>query len=148
MAKSEFPGFADVLSSHCGGIMTVAESVHNVIYVTNEYRYGRMNYKKASDSTRSSLRLCTNVPLTCPVCPDNSPNRTFWKYNLLYHMSIFHLDKNGFLPHPFPRPLLVSTHISKAEDLCLGIGKDETDDWRMSNFIPDNNDLQEINDSQ
>ena len=67
---------------------------------------------------------------------------------ILYHMSIFHLDKNGFLPCPFPQSLLVSTHITKAEELCLGVGKDETDDWRTSNYILDSNDLQETNDSQ
>ena len=106
-----------------------------------EYHYGRMNYKKASDNGSS---LCTNVPLTCPVCPDDSPNRTFWKYNLLYHMSMFHLDENGLLPHPFPRSLLVSTHITKAEELYLGVGEDETDDWWKSNVIPDSNDLQEF----
>ena len=33
-----------------------------------EYHYGRMNYKKASDSGSS---MCTNVPLICPVCPDD-----------------------------------------------------------------------------
>jgi hypothetical protein len=36
----------------------------------------------------------------------------------------------------------VSTHITKAEELCLGVGEDETDDWRESNMIPDSNDLQ------
>ena len=40
-------------------------------------------------------------------------------------MSMFHLDKNGFLPHPFPRSLLVSTHITKAEELYLGVGEEE-----------------------
>ena len=59
-------------------------------------------------------------------------------------MSMFHLDENGLLPHPFPRSLLVSTHITKAEELYLGVGEDETDDWRKSNVIPDSNDLQEF----
>ena len=104
-----------------------------------EYHYGRMNYKKASDSGSSP---CTNVPLICPVCSDDSPNRTFWKYNLLYHMSIFHLDENGFLPRPFPQSLLVSTHITKVEELYLGVGEDETNDWRERNMIPDTDNLQ------
>ena len=69
---------------------------------------------------------------------------TFWKYNLLYHMSMFHFDENGFLPHPFPQSLLMSTHITKAE-LYFGVGEDETDNWRKSNLIPDSNDLQEVN---
>ena len=57
-------------------------------------------------------------------------------------MSIFHLDENGFLPRPFPQSLLVSTHITKAEELYLGVGEDEIDDWRESNMIPNSNDLQ------
>ena len=118
-------------------LLTENTKTHTILITSDcEYHYGRMNYKKASDNSGSSLRPCTNVPLICPVCPDNSPNRTFWKYNLLYHMSIFHLDENGLLPHPFPRSLLVSTHITKAEELCLGVAEDETDDWRMSNLIP------------
>ena len=58
---------------------------------------------------------------------------------------MFHLDENGFLPHPFPRSLLVSTHITKAEELYLGVGEEETDDWRKSDLIPDSNDLQDVN---
>lgn len=103
-----------------------------------------LSFKKASDSGSS---LCTNVPLTCPVCPNDSPNCTFWKYNLLYHMSMFHLDENGFLPHPFPQSLLVSTHITKAEELHLGVGEDETDDCRKSNLIPNSSDFREANNS-
>ena len=130
----------------CRTLLTQNVKTHSILITSDcEYRYGWMNYKKASDSGSS---LCTNVPLTCPVCPDDSPNRTFWKYNLLYHMSMFHLDENGFLPHPFPRTLLVSTHITKAEELYLGVGEDETDDWRKSNLIPDSNDLQEGNNSE
>ena len=131
----------------CRTLLTQNMKTHNVSITSDcEYHYGRMNYKKASDSGSS---LCTNLPLSCPVCTDESPNRTFWKYNLLYHMTMFHLDENGFLPHPFPRSLLVSTHITKAEELYLGVGEDETDDWRKSNLIPDSNDLQEfeVNDS-
>ena len=124
---------------------TKTRSILPVITSDCEYHYGQMNYKKASDS---KISLCTNIPLTCPVCPDDSPNRTFWKYNLLYHMSIFHLDEKNFLPHPFPRSLLVSTHITKAEEMYLGVGEDETDDWRKSNLIPDSNDLQEMNNSE
>ena len=58
---------------------------------------------------------------------------------------MFHLDENGFLPHPFPQSLLVSTHITKAEELYLGVSEDGTDDWRKSNLIPDSNDFQEGN---
>jgi hypothetical protein len=131
----------------CRTLLTQNIKTSNILITSDcEYHYGRMNYKKASDSSGSSL--CTNVPLACPVCPDDSPNRTFWKYNLLYHMSMFHLDENGFLPHPFPRSLLVSTHITKAEELYLGVGEDETDDWRKNNLIPDSNDFQEANNSE
>ena len=64
------------------------------------------------------------------------------KNNLLYHMSIFHLDENGFPPCPFPQSFLVSTHITKVEELYLGVGEDETDDWRERNMIPDMDNLQ------
>ena len=37
------------------------------------------------------------------------------------------------------------THITKAEELYLGVGEDETDDQRKSNLIFDSNDLQEVN---
>ena len=60
-------------------------------------------------------------------------------------MSTFHLDEYSFLPHPFPQSLLMSTHITKAEELYLGVGENETDDWRKSNLIPDSNNLQEVN---
>ena len=76
-----------------------------------------------------------------PIVPSGSTTY----YTIL---STFHLDENGLLPHPFPRSLLVSTHITKAEELYLGVGEDETDDWRKSNLIPDSNDLQEVNDSE
>jgi hypothetical protein len=124
----------------CRILLTENTKTRSVLITSDcDYHYGRMNYKKASESGSS---LCTNVPLICPVCSIDSPNRTFWKYNLLYHMSIFHLDENGFLPRPFPQSLLVSTHITKVEELNLGVGEDETNDWRESNMIPNTDNLQ------
>ena len=35
----------------------------------------------------------------------------------------------------------VSTHITEAEEMYLGVGEDETDDWRKSNLIPDSNEI-------
>ena len=35
----------------------------------------------------------------------------------------------------------MATVTTKAEELCLGVGEDETDSWRKNNLIPDSNDL-------
>ena len=58
-----------------------------------------------------------------------SETGTFWKYNLLYHMTAHHLQADGSFP-PFPRQLIVRSHITKAEEVALGIGAVQTSNWR------------------
>jgi len=46
----------------------------------------KFSYAVASRSTSSSP--CSNVPLSCPVCPKNSP--AVWRYNFGYHAKTSH----------------------------------------------------------
>jgi hypothetical protein len=42
-----------------------------------------IHFNYATASTSSQASLCSNVPLTCPLCPDGSP--AVWKYSLYAH---------------------------------------------------------------
>ena len=50
-----------------------------------------MIYAKASKP--SDQTPCTNIPLTCPMCPQDQQGQqpTFWKYNFIIHMSDKHV---------------------------------------------------------
>ncbi|KAF8154484.1 hypothetical protein B0H34DRAFT_629410, partial [Crassisporium funariophilum] len=53
-----------------------------------KYHYAKMVYKRAVlPSNRSPS---TNVPLNCPLCLPGGETHTFWKYSLLYHMTMHH----------------------------------------------------------
>jgi len=55
------------------------------------YHYAKMQYRAAEIST--PRKPCTNLPIHCPVCPSrlNGQPQTFWKYNLIHHMTEYHL---------------------------------------------------------
>ena len=95
-----------------------------------------MNYASACKSTRSTP--CTNVPLHCPLCPTgvNSQLTTFWKYNLIYHMHMYHVSDQDVLP-PFPVELRVTSHIGKSEERLLGVSPEKTRTWRNQYKMPD-----------
>lgn len=104
------------------------------------YHYQGMNYVMASKT--SDQTPCTNIPLTCPMCPqDQHGNRlTFWKYNFLLHMSDKHIiqdanDEELFANlHP---ELVVTTRISCQEERKMEIPSAYTDTWRKTNNVPD-----------
>jgi len=92
-----------------------------------DYHYARMAYKRALVPSKRSP--CTNVPLICPLCTPNEEIGTFWKYNLLFHMAAHHLQDDEEFP-PFPRQLIVQSHITKAEERELGVDEIHTGGWR------------------
>ena len=106
------------------------------------YHYQNMVYAKASKS--SDRTPCTNIPLTCPMCPRDQQGHqpTFWKYNFIFHMSNKHViwstDGNHeeiFAPlHP---ELVVTTRISRFEEESIEIPSTYTYSWRKTNNVPD-----------
>jgi hypothetical protein len=91
-----------------------------------------MVYLKALEAKESSP--CTNIPLNCPICPIglNEQRQTFWKYNFIQHMVEKHLTDGGLLP-PCPPELIVSAHISKAEEQWMGVDNEKTKEYRKLN---------------
>lgn len=100
------------------------------------YHYSKMVYAWAMVPSKKTP--CTNVPLDCPLCPSGRDGRkqTFWKYNFIHHITSNHLTDAGELP-PFPPELRISCHISKLEELALGVQGERTRAWRDENKIPD-----------
>lgn len=49
-------------------------------------RLVKFSYKAASDSKKNSPS--SNVPMTCPLCPEGAP--AVWKYNLVSHLCRAH----------------------------------------------------------
>jgi hypothetical protein len=97
-----------------------------------KYHYVNMVYSKALEVKESSP--CTNIPLNCPICPIglNEQRQTFWKYNFIQHMAEKHLTESGHLP-PCPPELIVSAHISKAEEQWMGVDSEKTKHYREVN---------------
>ena len=96
------------------------------------YHYATLVYSKALESKETSP--CTNLPLNCPICPVglNEQRRTFWKYNFIQHMTEEHLTEEGILAS-CPPELIVSTHITKSEELWMGIEPERTTTYRITN---------------
>jgi hypothetical protein len=106
------------------------------------YHYAKMQYRAAEIST--PRKPCTNLPIHCPICPSrlNGQPQTFWKYNLIHHMTEYHLTDSGELP-PFPREIVKITRISKAEENALGVDEGLTTSHREQYGIPDSENLLE-----
>ncbi|KAF8898552.1 hypothetical protein BD779DRAFT_1484508 [Infundibulicybe gibba] len=62
--------------------------------------------------------------------PFNPPKyiTSFWKYNFIYHMNIYHCDEADNLPD-FPYELRVSRHISRLEESKMGVAEEKTQGW-------------------
>lgn len=88
-----------------------------------------MVYSRAA--TLSSGNTCSNVPLHCPICPPgvNGQPYTFWKYNIVAHMSAFHASDHNEMPR-CPPSLLIQGHIFEEEDRKNGIPIEDTKKWR------------------
>ena len=95
-----------------------------------------MVYSKAAKYSKSTP--CSNVPLHCPLCPLGlrGQPQTFWKYNLVHHLSLNHLTENYELPTLSPE-LLFTSFISKKEEHDMGVPNEKTESWRMTNNMPD-----------
>ena len=100
-----------------------------------EYHYATMVYSKAA--MYSKFTPCSNVPLHCPLCPSGlrGQPQTFWKYNLVHHLSLNHLTENYELPTLSPE-LLFTSFISKKEEHDMGVPNEKTESWRMTNNMP------------
>ena len=106
------------------------------------YYYQNMVYAKASKS--SDRTPCTNIPLTCPMCPQDQHGHqpTFWKYNFIHHISDKHVirstdGKEIFAPlHP-ELSMVITTRISRFEEEKMEIPTMYTDAWREANNVPD-----------
>ena len=92
-----------------------------------------MVYSKAAMYSKSTP--CSNVPLHCPLCPSGlrGQPQTFWKYNLVHHLSLNHLTETYELPTLSPELLF----ISKKEEHDMGVPNEKTESWRMTNDMPD-----------
>ena len=95
-----------------------------------------MVYSKAAKYSKSTP--CSNVPLHCPLCPLGlrGQPQTFWKYNLVHHLSLNHLTENYELPTLSPE-LLFTSFVSKKEEHDMGVPNEKTESWRMTNNMPD-----------
>jgi hypothetical protein len=70
----------------------------------------------------------------------NGQPETFWKYQLMAHMLTKHLTELDQLPL-LPLELIVTTHISKFEEIRMGIPCEKTEKWRASNQVLDSDDI-------
>ncbi|KAF8870094.1 hypothetical protein CPB84DRAFT_1798441 [Gymnopilus junonius] len=102
-----------------------------------------MKYSKAAEYSDRSP--CTNVPIHCALCTidSNGAMMTIWKYNLKYHLDTTHIPDTG--EHPtLPLELIVTPHITREEELKMGIEPKETDYYRASEGIPNSDDTEEM----
>lgn len=60
----------------------------------------------------------------------------------MVHLLIQHLGDEENLPD-LPPSLVLDMHISKAEELAMGIATEWTDKWREENAIPDSDGIEE-----
>ena len=92
-----------------------------------------MNYTAAT--TPSNQTPCTNVPVHCTLCAPGlrGQPQSFWKYNLIHHMSIHHLTKMSELPSLDPA-LVFTTWITKREEAAMGIEPMKTKLHRTNHF--------------
>ncbi|EDR04579.1 uncharacterized protein LACBIDRAFT_330513 [Laccaria bicolor S238N-H82] len=131
----------------CGrdGCKTQLVESKNTVKITSncEYHYEKMQYKAAGRPT--NLKPCTNIPLNCTICPPASNGQlvTFWKYEFITHMVDKHLLQDDELPS-LPLQLWATTHISRWEELKMGIPVDSTDEWRDVNQVLDSDDVNVI----
>ncbi|PPR04251.1 hypothetical protein CVT26_004196 [Gymnopilus dilepis] len=110
------------------------------------YHYEKMNYKSATQSTKSMP--CTNVPIHCPLCPlsISGEPRTIWKYSAIMHLLTEHPEPVQDLPGTYKLPLippemLINMFISRMEEERLGIQEKVTRAYREENELPGSDDI-------
>jgi len=71
-----------------------------------------------------------------PICPtgQNRQKVTFWKYQFMMHMMQKHLSESNELPF-IPLQLLVTTHITKGEEISMWIPTIKTEEWQKDNEV-------------
>ncbi|KAJ3827679.1 hypothetical protein F5880DRAFT_1440754, partial [Lentinula raphanica] len=90
-----------------------------------DYHYGGMRYSAAAAFSTSSP--CTNMPLHCQICAKilRGEQRTFWKYNAMYHMLSEHSSEEvagqEILLPEVPLEFILSTFTSRKEETALGV---------------------------
>ncbi|KAF8165171.1 hypothetical protein B0H34DRAFT_830366, partial [Crassisporium funariophilum] len=106
------------------------------------YHYSKMVYSRALISSESMP--CTNVPVSCPICPSGQDQQspTFWKYNLIHHMTENHIDEEERLP-PFPAELRLSAHISRLEEERMGVELANTIRYRTQHDLMNSDALED-----
>ena len=76
------------------------------------------------------------------VNPDGT-RTTFWKYNIIHHLNTNHLTDTGERA-PLPLELIVTSHITREEELKMGIDPGDTDDYRDDEGVFGSDDIQEM----
>jgi hypothetical protein len=74
---------------------------------------------------------------------ESARQKTFWKYGFVNHMVENHLNEENELPF-LDLELWATTHISKWEEMKMGIPQETTDHWRNSQQVLDSDDIQAI----
>lgn len=101
-----------------------------------------MQYSRAQKFTETSP--CTNIPLSCALCTEGGLGpQTFWKYNFIHHMATYHLDDAGETP-PIPFEMLKNIHITKKEELKMGIQAEGTKEYRDEYGLLDTSPMQAL----
>lgn len=68
---------------------------------------------------------------------------TFWKYNFIHHMAVYHVDENHILPS-IPPSLRLKTHITREEEDRMGVEIALTLRYREENNIPNSDAVQQL----
>lgn len=109
-----------------------------------------MVYARAAEF--SSAQPCTNVPIPCTLCIDALTDTplaptptvpTIWKYNLLHHLDEHHVEIDGAHAHLDPQ-MIVSSYISRSEELAFGIPESKTLEARDMLGVPAQSDGPEM----
>ncbi|KAJ3767527.1 hypothetical protein FB446DRAFT_651953 [Lentinula raphanica] len=112
-----------------------------------DYHYGGMRYSAAAAFSTSSP--CTNVPLHCQICAKIlwGEQRTFWKYNAMYHMLLEHSSEEAgqeiSLPE-VPLEFILSMFTSRKEETALGVDEHATKDYQETYGLPMSDDLENL----
>jgi hypothetical protein len=125
-----------------------SQSLWMVWHTTNSsclYHYFKIMYGSTKFVSKASP--CTNVPVHCPICPFTSlgQQKTFWKYNALWHLASEHAapDNDTYI---VPPEFYVLTFITTREETYMDVPQGDTDVYRYMNVLPDTDGLEEIED--
>ncbi|KAF8162739.1 hypothetical protein B0H34DRAFT_805390 [Crassisporium funariophilum] len=85
--------------------------------------------------------LVVKVVIGLNPCQDQQ-SPTFWKYNLIHHMTENHIDEEERLP-PFPAELRLSAHISRLEEERMGVELANTIRYRTQHDLMNSDALED-----